>query len=112
MDATDYPLEISVTETKRLLDEEACTALLIDVREPYETEICHVKGAELIPMRQIPEKMHDLPKDEHLLIMCHTGVRSMRVTEFLRAQGFSSVSNVGGGIAAWTDQIDPTLQRY
>ncbi len=112
MDATEYPLEISVTETKRLLDAATRTALLIDVREPYETEICHVTGAELIPMRQIPEKMHDLPRHEHLLIMCHTGVRSMRVTEFLRAQGFNAVSNVGGGIAAWTDQIDPTLQRY
>jgi molybdopterin/thiamine biosynthesis adenylyltransferase/rhodanese-related sulfurtransferase len=113
MDSTDdIPLEISVTEAKRLLDEEACTALLVDVREPYETEICQVKGSELIPMRQIPERMHDLPRDEHLLILCHTGVRSMRVTEFLRAQGFTAVSNVGGGIAAWTDQIDPTLQRY
>ncbi len=112
MDTTDYPLEIAVTEAKRLLDEEACTALMIDVREPYETEICRVKGSELIPMRQIPERLHDLPKDEHLLILCHTGVRSMRVTEFLRARGFTAVSNVAGGIAAWTDQIDPTLQRY
>jgi adenylyltransferase/sulfurtransferase len=112
MDSKEIPLEISVTEAKRLLDEEACTALLIDVREPYETEICRVKGAELIPMRQIPERMHDLPRDEHLLILCHVGARSMRVTEFLRAQGFTAVSNVAGGIAAWTDQIDPTLQRY
>jgi adenylyltransferase/sulfurtransferase len=113
MDSTDdIPLEISVTDAKRLLDEEASTARLVDVREPYETEICQVKGSELIPMRQIPERMHDLPRDEHLLILCHTGVRSRRVTEFLRAQGFTAVSNVGGGIAAWTDQIDPTLQRY
>ncbi len=112
MDTTEYPLEISVTDAKRLLDEEACTALLVDVREPYETEICRVKGSELIPMRQIPQRVHDLPKDEHLLILCHTGVRSLRVTEFLRAQGFAAVSNVAGGIAAWTDQIDPTLRRY
>jgi adenylyltransferase/sulfurtransferase len=112
MDPTDVPLEISVVEARRLLDEEACTALLVDVREPFETEICRIKGAELIPMRQIPERMHDLPRDEHLLILCHTGVRSLRVTEFLRAQGFTAVSNVAGGIAAWTDQIDPTLQRY
>ncbi len=112
MDNTDYPLEISVTEAKRLLADEACTALLIDVREPYETAICMVKGAELIPMRQIPERMHDLPRDEHLLVMCHHGGRSMKITEFLRTQGFTAVSNVAGGIDAWAEQIDPTLQRY
>ena len=112
MSAEDYPLEISVTEASRLLKEEACTALLIDVREPYETEVCKIAGAELIPMRQIPERMHDLPRDEHLLILCHVGARSMRVTEFLRAQGFTAVSNIAGGIAAWADEIDPTLTRY
>ena len=112
MDATDYPLEISVAETKRLLDEKTHTVRLIDVREPYETEICQIKGSELIPMRQIPERLPELPRDAHLLILCHTGGRSLRVTEFLRAQGFTAVSNVAGGIAAWTDQIDPTLQRY
>ena len=112
METADYPLEISVTEAKRLLSEEACTALLVDVREPYETEICRIPGAELIPMRQIPERMHDLPRDEHLLIMCHVGARSLRVTEFLRAQGFTAVSNIAGGISAWAEQIDPAMPRY
>jgi len=95
------PARNFVTEARRLLSEEACTALLVDVREPYETEICQIAGAELIPMRQIPERMHDLPRDEHLLILCHVGGGSMRVTEFLRAQGFTAVSNVAGGISAW-----------
>ncbi len=112
MNSADYPLEISVREAKRLLDEPAHPALLLDVRETYETEICHVKGSQLIPMRQIPERMHDLPREAHLLILCHSGGRSLRITEFLRAQGFTAVSNVAGGIAAWTDQIDPTLRRY
>ncbi len=110
--ATDYPLEISVTETKRLLDEEVCTSLLVDVREPYEFEICQIPGAELIPMREIPARMHDLPRDEHLLVICHTGVRSMRVTEFLRDNGFTAVSNVAGGIDAWATEIDPAMRRY
>jgi len=82
------------------------------VREPYETEICQIAGAELIPMRQIPERMHDLPRDEHLLILCHVGAASMRVTEFLRAQGFTAVSNVAGGISAWAEEIDPAMARY
>lgn len=112
MDIEDYPLEISVTEAQRLLAGDARPALLIDVREPYETQICKVAGAELIPMRQIPERMGDLPRDEHLLVLCHVGARSMRVTEFLRAQGFTAVSNVAGGIDAWAEQVDPTLARY
>ncbi len=112
MPDTDHPLEISVTEAKRLLDESPCGVLLIDVREPHETEIARIRGAELIPMQQIPERAHDLPRDEHLLIMCHHGGRSMRVTEFLRSRGFTAVSNVAGGIDAWAEQIDPGLARY
>ncbi|MBL9202084.1 MAG: molybdopterin-synthase adenylyltransferase MoeB [Opitutaceae bacterium] len=112
MNENDYPLEIPVTEAKRLLDESPCGVMLIDVREPFETEIVRVKGAELIPMRQIPERLPDLPRDEHLLIMCHHGGRSMRVTEFLRSRGFSAVTNVAGGINAWAEEIDPSLARY
>jgi len=112
MDSTDYPLEISVTEAKRLLDDSPCTALLVDVREPDETAICRVAGAELIPMGQIPARMHDLPRDEHLLIMCHHGGRSRRITEFLRAQGFTAVSNVAGGIDAWAERVDAGMPRY
>jgi len=82
------------------------------VREPFETEIARVKGAELIPMRQIPERAGELPRDEHLLIMCHHGGRSMRVTEFLRAHGLTAVTNIAGGIDAWSQEIDPTLKRY
>ena len=112
MPDTEFPLEISVTEAKRLLDESPCGVLLIDVREPYEVEIAGVKGAELIPMRQIPENAHSLPRDEHLLIMCHHGGRSLKVTEYLRAQGYTAVSNIAGGIDAWAEQIDPALRRY
>ncbi len=111
-DSSDMPLELSVTEAKRLLDGPLRTALLIDVREPYETEICRVAGSTLIPMRQIPERLHDLPRDQHLLIICHSGIRSMRVTEYLRAQGFAAVSNVAGGIDAWAVKIDSALRRY
>ncbi len=108
----DYPLELSVHEAKCLLDASPCGVLLIDVREPHEVEIASVRGAELIPMGQIPAHAHSLPRDEHLLIMCHHGGRSLRVTEYLRAQGYRAVSNIAGGIDAWADQIDPALRRY
>ena len=66
--------------------------------------------------RQLPGEVicvaGSLPRDKHLLIHCHSGMRSMRVTEYLRAQGFPAVSNVGGGIAAWATRIDPGMARY
>ena len=112
MDATEYPLELSVTEARQRLAAAPDRTQLIDVREPYEVDICRVAGAELIPMRQILENVGKLPKDRHLLILCHVGSRSMRVTEFLRAHGYSAVSNVAGGINAWAKEIEPAMRRY
>lgn len=108
----DAPLEISVAETKRLLDTQPDRVLLIDVREPHELEICRIPGAQSIPMRQIPENVGALPKDKRLLIHCHHGGRSLRVTQYLRANGYESVSNVAGGIEAWSLEIDPSVPRY
>jgi rhodanese-related sulfurtransferase len=107
-----YPLEISVEETRRLLNENPGGVLLVDVREPDEYETARIEGAQLIPMRQIPENMGALPRDKHLLIHCHHGGRSMRVTQYLRSQGFSAVTNVAGGIHAWSQRIDSTIPVY
>ena len=107
-----YPLEISVEETQRLLLETPAQVVLIDVREPDEVERCRIAGSTTIPMKQIPEHVGTLPKDKHLLIQCHHGGRSMRVTQFLRANGFSAVSNVAGGIDAWSLVIDASVPRY
>ena len=110
--ATPVPIEISVAEAERLLNQSPCHVRLIDVREPYETDIAKVPGAELIPMRQIPSHLASLPREAHYLVMCHHGGRSMRVTEYLRDQGYLAVTNVGGGIDAWAEQIAPTMRRY
>jgi rhodanese-related sulfurtransferase len=106
------PAEISVTEAKRLLEHSPGKALLIDVREPWETQICQVAGARLIPMRQIPERLEELPRDQQLLVMCHHGARSLSVAQFLKSRGFTAVSNVTGGIASWADELDPKMARY
>lgn len=112
MSTTDTPIEITVQETRRLLDETPAAVLLIDVREPFERDICKIDGAEAIPMRQIPENLDSLPHDRHLLIHCHHGGRSMRLTQYLRANGFERVSNVAGGIDAWALEIQPGMARY
>ncbi len=107
-----YPLELSVEDTQRLLTTMPTDVVLIDVREPHEVELCRIAGAQPIPMRQIPEHVGALPKDKHLLIHCHHGGRSLRVTQFLRANGYDAVSNVAGGIDAWSSSIDPSVPRY
>ena len=112
MTAAEFPLEVSVTEAKQIRDASPDHALIIDVREPYELAICQIEGAEHIPMRQIPEHVETLARDKHLLILCHTGARSRRVTEFLRDRGLAAVSNIGGGIDAWAEAIEPGMRRY
>ena len=105
----EIPLEIDVANAAQHLGE---GALLLDVREPFEVAISAVAGSRHIPMRQIPESLPDLPRDRLILVHCHHGGRSLRVTQFLRANGFTQATNVAGGIDAWAEQIDPGLPRY
>ncbi len=105
----ETPLEIDVASAARLLRE---GALLLDVREASEVATCAIAGSRHLPMRQVPECLADLPRDRLILVHCHHGGRSLRVTQFLRANGFAQVSNVAGGIDAWAEQIDPALARY
>lgn len=105
----ETPLEIDVATAAQLQRE---GALLLDVREPFEVATCAIASSRHIPMRQIPESLPDLPRDRLILALCHHGARSLRVTQFLRANGFSQVSNVAGGIDAWAAEIDPSLARY
>jgi rhodanese-related sulfurtransferase len=110
----DVPLEITVEETRDLLAARPDDTLLVDVREPFEHQTARIEGAEFISMRQIPEQVGSpsLPREKHLLIHCHHGGRSLRVTEFLRARGYPRVTNVAGGIQAWSQRIDPSVPTY
>ncbi len=106
-----YPIEIDVAEAKRILGE-GSSASLIDVREPYECAIGTIQGSTNIPMNTIPQYLENISKEGPLLIYCHHGGRSMQVTHFLRQNGFENAINVGGGIDAWSVEIDPSIQRY
>lgn len=105
----ETPLEVDVVTAAQMLRD---GALLVDVREPAELAICSIPGSRHIPMREIPAAVTGLPADQPLLVICHGGVRSRQVTDFLRASGRRDVSNVEGGIDAWAEQIDPSLARY
>jgi adenylyltransferase/sulfurtransferase len=85
---------------------------LIDVREPEEWAIARLPAAELFPMSQIQHTFGQLDPDEDIVVYCHHGVRSGRVQDFLKANGFTNVKNLNGGIDAWATQVDPTMKRY
>ena len=106
----DY--EITPKEVKRKLDQkEAFT--LVDVREPWEFETAHMSEAKLIPMGDVPSRAHqELDPDDHIVVICHHGVRSMSVTAWLRQQGFDRAQSLRGGIDAWSRQIDSNIPTY
>lgn len=106
----DIPIEINVTEAARLAKQPG--NVLLDVREPYELAICQIAGSLQIPMGNIPGRLAEIPRDQRILVLCHHGARSMRVTEWLRANGYANASNIAGGIEAWAENIDPSLARY
>ena len=86
-------------------------ATLLDVREPSELRIVSVPGALHIPMRQVPARVAELPRDKPVLVICHHGGRSQAVADWLVRSGLDA-ANVDGGVDAWAAEIDPTMARY
>jgi rhodanese-related sulfurtransferase len=99
-------------ELKALLDAGEGVRL-IDVREPEEHAVCRIEGAQLIPMRTVPENLGNLRNEEALMVVyCHHGMRSRRVVDWLRAQGVENCRNLSGGIDLWSVAVDPAVARY
>jgi rhodanese-related sulfurtransferase len=91
-------------------------AMVLDVREPHELQLAHVtaNGFSLIaiPMGSIPARLGELNPEQPTACLCHHGARSMQVAQFLSSHGFAQVSNIAGGINAWSAEIDPSIARY
>jgi rhodanese-related sulfurtransferase len=102
--------EITVEEAKQRL--EKGEAALIDVREPWEVQTAAVAGAKHIPMGELPARIQELDPEHHLIVMCHAGVRSAKVTNWLREQGYERVQSLRGGIDAWARKVDPKVPVY
>jgi rhodanese-related sulfurtransferase len=107
------PIDIDVHSVKQMLDG-GDKFVLLDCREPNEVATARISGSTHIPMREIPARLRELEphKDGLIVVHCHHGGRSLRVTQFLRQQGFAQVQNLAGGIDAWSLQIDPSVPRY
>ncbi|HEB58947.1 MAG TPA: sulfurtransferase [Gammaproteobacteria bacterium] len=86
--------------------------LLLDVREPWEYDICHIEGSRLVPMGQLPAVVDDLEKDVEIVVICHHGIRSRYACQYLASLGFADLINLEGGVEAWATQIDPAMPRY
>lgn len=86
--------------------------VLLDVREPWEFQTCHIEGALTIPMNTVPGKLSELNKEQPIICICHHGVRSMQVALFLEEYGFTRISNLTGGVHAWAKQVDSKMPTY
>jgi adenylyltransferase/sulfurtransferase len=104
-------LEITPAEAKHRLDRGE-NVLLVDVREPWEFEICRIAGAKLIPMGTIPANLQTLDTDEEVICYCHHGMRSLDVAGWLRGQGVTRAKSLAGGIDRWSAEIDASVPRY
>jgi len=106
----DY--EITTEELNRLRTN-GDDILLLDVRELWELEVARVADSKHIPMGDIPARFNqELDPEDHIVVICHHGVRSMNVTAWLRQQGFDKAQSLRGGIDRWAREIDPSVPLY
>jgi adenylyltransferase/sulfurtransferase len=104
-------LEVTVKELKRQIDS-GVKVQLIDVREPYEFDFCHIEGSRLMPLSQIRNRINELNAEDEYVFYCHVGERSGWVVSYLRELGFKKVRNLRGGIDQWAVEIDRSIPRY
>ncbi|HEV8714514.1 MAG TPA: molybdopterin-synthase adenylyltransferase MoeB [Candidatus Binatia bacterium] len=102
--------EMRVEELKRRLDS-GDDVFILDVREPHEYQICNI-GGYLVPLGDLPKRVHELDSSREIVAHCRSGVRSAKAVDFLRQAGFRKVKNLTGGVLAWAERIDPTMPKY
>ena len=106
----DY--EITPKELKALLEHNS-DIVVLDVREPWEFETAKITNSKHLPMKHVPARYkQELDPQKHIVVLCHHGVRSLNVTNWLRQQGFERAQSLAGGIDRWARQIDPTVPLY
>jgi len=97
---------IDVSQVRQRLEAEP-VPFLLDVREPWEYQEGHVPGAQLIPLGELEQRVNEVPRDRPILAICHSGQRSLAAAAYLQQLGYTSVTNVDGGTAAWIERGFP-----
>jgi len=104
--------EMSAQELHGYLKSGQISPILLDVREPWEYDICSLDNSRLIPMRQIPAASHDLDPQQAYVVICHHGIRSRQAGLYLERIGFKDLINLNGGIDAWARTVDLDMDTY
>lgn len=104
--------EITATELAERLRRNGRGLVLIDVREPFEAQIGQIPGSKLIPLSELPARMHELDSRDEIVLYCRSGSRSAQALKLLREAGFGRLKNLKGGILAWADEVDPSMPKY
>jgi len=99
-------------QLKEYLELAKAPPFLLDVRDPWEYQVCCLEDSHLLPMRQIPTTHQTLDQHRETVVICHHGVRSYQVAYFLEKLGFTNIVNLTGGVAAWAREVDPTMSTY
>jgi len=102
-------MEVTVEEASEMISRDS--AVLLDVRENWERDICIIENDVHIPMREIQSRLDELPKEKKIIVYCHTGNRSLKAAAFLQQMGFNAVS-MKGGVEDWALKIDKSMGRY
>jgi rhodanese-related sulfurtransferase len=104
--------ELSALELKAYLDSCENQPLLLDVRQPWEFDVCKIKNSILVPMSQIPAEIETLDLTRETVIICHHGIRSRSVGRYLEQAGFNNIINLSGGVAQWAKTVDSGMATY
>ncbi|MGH9729802.1 MAG: rhodanese-like domain-containing protein [Candidatus Acidiferrales bacterium] len=104
-------LEIAPAEVKQQFDS-GQKFLFVDVREPWEYQLCHIEGSKLIPLGQVAASVQEIEAAETVILFCHSGRRSLDAAAWLRSQGVAGARSMAGGIDRWSQEIDPRVPRY
>jgi len=104
--------QMSARQLKEHLEQSKNPPLLLDVREPWEYEVCRIDGAQLVPMRSIPAALDRFDREQEIVVICHHGIRSRQVATYMEHQGFKNIINLQGGVAGWAQEVDPSMPTY
>ena len=108
---TMHPDEVSVQDMKQALENESLCIKVVDIREPNEYAAAHIQGAMFIPMSEMQLRLDELDPGQAYYFYCRSGVRTLKLVQFLKQNGFKNVKSVAGGIHAWADEFDPAMPK-